>query len=145
MRLKILILAITLPNLYSCDRELNEVNCSALKKNGIEYYVDDDLYSGICLVFDKDVLVESRKIQNGVHKTTIGYWNSGEVKYTGGMKKDSLNGSYREYFRSGKIAKKGRFKMGYYDGRWKFTDEAGRLLRITTFKKGKIISEINKN
>ena len=145
MRLKILIFAITLSILYSCDRESNEVNCNALKKNGIKYFVDDNLYSGICLVFDKDVLVESRKIQNGLHKTTIGYWNSGEVKYTGGMKKDSLNGSYREYFRSGKIAKKGRFKMGYYDGRWKFTDEAGRLLRITTFKKGKIISEINKN
>lgn len=145
MRLKILILAITLPNLYSCDRESNEVNCSALIKNGIEYFDDDDLYSGICLVFDKDVLVEKRKIQNGLHKTTIGYWNSGELKYTGGMKNDSLNGSFREYYRSGKIAKKGKFKMGYYNGRWKFTDEDGRILRITTFKKGKIISETTKN
>jgi hypothetical protein len=35
--------------------------------------------------------------------------------------------------------------MGYYNGRWKFTDEAGRILRITTFKKGKIISETTKN
>ena len=61
------------------------------------------------------------------------------------MKNDSLNGSFREYYRSGKIAKKGKFKMGYYNGRWKFTDEDGRILRITTFKKGKIISETTKN
>lgn len=143
MKLKLFLFII--PVLVSCNIESNEVNCNVLKKTDTKYSIDDKLFTGNCLTFKNGVTTESRKIKNGLHKKTIGYWDTGEIKYTGGVKRDSLNGSYREYFRSGKIAKKGKFKMGYYEGRWKFTDESGRLLRITTFKKGKIISEINKN
>ena len=129
--------------IISCNTDTMEVNCSALYKEGINYYLDDNLYSGNCLVFKDENLAEKRRIKNGVHKSTVGYYDTGEVKFSGGMKRDSLDGVYKEFYKSGKIAKKGRFNMGYYDGKWKFTREDGVLIRITTFKDGKIISEID--
>ena len=130
--------------IISCNTDTIEVNCSVLYKEGIKHYLDDSLYSGNCLVFKDENLAESRIIKNGVHKSTIGYYDTGEVKFTGGMKRDSLNGVYKEFYKSGKIAIQGKFKMGYYDGRWRFTQENGVLLRITTFKNGQVVSEIDK-
>jgi len=131
--------------LSSCNSESNEIKCKALTKEGIKHLDDGKIYSGNCLVYKNDIIAESRKIQNGIHKKSIGYWDTGEIKYTGGIKNDSLNGVYREYYKSGRIAKKGKFKKGYYHGRWKFVREDGVVLRVTKFNKGKVISEVNKN
>ena len=129
----------------SCNSNIPEVNCSSLNKEEGKYYLDTNLYSGNCLFFNDGNLAELRSIKKGLHKKTIGYWDTGEVKYTGRMKTHSINGTYKEYYKSGSLAKKGRFKMGYYHGKWTFTREDGKILRITTFNKGKVVSEIDKN
>ena len=131
--------------IISCNTDTIEVNCSVLYKEGIKHYLDDSLYSGNCLVFKDENLAESRKIKNGVHKSTVGYHESGEVKFTGGMKNDSLNGVYKQFYKSGELAIRGRFKKGFYEGKWRFFREDGVLQRVTIFKNGKITSEIDKN
>ena len=144
MKLKTIII-LCIPLIYSCNTKTEEINCSALNKIGIEHYIDSVLYSGNCLIYNGKTISESRKIKKGLHKNTIGYWDTGEVKYTGGMKNDSLNGIFKEFYRSGKIAIKGKFNMGFYDGKWKYSREDGTLQRITIFKKGKVVSETNKD
>jgi antitoxin component YwqK of YwqJK toxin-antitoxin module len=133
--------------LNSCTSENNQVKCSSLEKNGITYIIDGKPYSGECLTFysESDNINEKRVIKSGIHKKTIGYYETGELKFTGNMKNDSVNGAYKEYYKSGNLAIQGKFKKGFYEGRWKFLNEDGLLLRITKFKKGQIVTEMNKN
>jgi len=128
----------------SCNNDLIEVNCESLSKTGIKYYLDDSLFNGNCLQYSGVVLKENKLFKNGMHKKTVGYYDTGEIKYRGGMKNDSIHGTYKEFYKSGKLAKKGKFKMGFYDGKWQFIREDGVILRITIFKNGQVISETDK-
>ena len=142
---KILFVFISIFLFMSCNTDIMEVNCSSLNKEGIQYYLNNNLYTGNCISSQYGELAEDRRIKKGIHKSTIGYHESGEVKFTGGMKNDSLSGVYKQFYKSGELAIRGRFKKGFYEGKWRFFREDGVLQRITIFKNGKITSEIDKN
>ena len=126
----------------SCDNNKIEVNCNILEKNGISYILNGEVFTGNCTIMTDNIITERRNIKNGLHTNTTGYYPvSGELKFTGGMRNDSIHGKYREYYETGKVAIKGQFKKGFYDGKWRFLREDGELIRITIFKDGRIISE----
>jgi antitoxin component YwqK of YwqJK toxin-antitoxin module len=57
---------------------------------------------------------------------------------------DSLYGRYYQYYLNGEIRLKGKFNMGFPDGRWKTYDSSGELMSIQIFNKGELINTILK-
>ena len=108
-------------------------------------YHEDSLFNGICNIMDTDIVIEERFFKNG--KKIRGkeyYFPSGNTKHDGYFMNDSLNGRYYQYFLNGEIRLKGKFNMGFPDGRWKTYDSSGELLSIQIFNKGELINTILK-
>ena len=123
-------------------QELTIVSCKELYEINKIYYLNNDLFNGKCETYDIDVLIEEKFFKQGKEEKNIGYYYpSGNIKFVGFMKNDSVNGKFVQYHENGKVKFKGQFIMGYPDGKWLGYDSLGNKVSTQNFKKGNLILE----
>jgi antitoxin component YwqK of YwqJK toxin-antitoxin module len=120
------------PSEYSLCKDLTE-------KDNV-YLLDNNIYNGVCKIIDTDITINEKFIKEGKIYAEKGYYfPSGNIKYEGKIKNDSLSGKYFQYHNNGEFSVKGKFFKGYPDGKWKKYDNSGKLISTQFFKKGELI------
>ena len=134
--------------LLSCSQntitEEELMSCAKLvHRAGITTY-NDELYSGSCIVFNKDniklsLMSYKKGVLEGIQKK---YYLNGEVEYIGFRKYGEIHGKYIKYFTGGEKMIEGKFRRGYYIGKWKYYDEAGNIKIEKRYRNKKLIDSI---
>ena len=130
-----------------CKTSTNQLTvlCDELTLDKNLNFHEEVLFNGICNIYDTDILIEKRFYKDGKKvRAKEYYFPSGNLRHDGYFKNDSLSGRYYQYHLNGKVRLKGKFNMGYPNGRWKTYDSSGQLLSIQIFRDGDLINTILK-
>lgn len=111
---------------FSCGESYD---CSEIRVTENKAYLKNELFTGECIVKDKDILIERQTYLNGIKsgKWEQFYYN-GKKKYIGYCENNELHGPYNEYHITGELSVSGAFEKGYKSGVWKYYDETGVLI-----------------
>ena len=131
--------------LVSCSTDVEKiiVECEKLIVEDNTYYFQDKRFTGKCQVFEIDIVLQELFFEKGKKYKEKGYFfPSGNIKYEGYIKNDSLSGKYFQYHDNGQVRLKGKFWKGFPDGRWRTYDNQGLKLSVQIFDKGKLMNTI---
>ncbi|MEL7148970.1 MAG: hypothetical protein AAFO69_21530, partial [Bacteroidota bacterium] len=67
-------------------------------------------------------------------------FEGGETKYEVGVKDGMKHGNYFEYYETGELKVKGKYKNDQQDGVWKYYDIEGNLLKRERYRKGELVN-----
>ena len=141
-QIKKMLILLTFVTSCNSSENLTVVPCTKLYEINKVYYLNNDPYNGKCETYDIEILVEEKFFKEGKEEKIIGYYYpSGNIKYIGFMKNDSVNGKFTQFHENGKIKFKGQFIMGYPDGKWLGYDSLGNKMSTQNFDKGNLILE----
>ena len=130
----------------SCDSYTieydNPIACNDLiNNNGLTVYkgLPDKKYSGSCYEYSSEGLkTELKSFTKGIpHGMHLGYYYPEEtILFKGFKKKGEIHGEYVRYHKNGQINMKGKFKNGYYTGKWNYFNEKGDIDERKTYFQG---------
>ncbi len=69
----------------------------------------------------------------------VDYLEDGKISKEVTYKNSSLYGPYKEYYNSGIIKLSGNYTGGKKTGDWKYTNEAGKLVKTEQYKNDQLI------
>ncbi len=131
------------------------------RKNGEEYFYNDNGNLGLYRVFGKDTtdgevswetdeeaskknnrptfrrIIECSGVQNGEESE---YYDNGQLNWKGFYLNGEIEGKWIFYNEKGAIKEIRNYKGGKEDGKWIFYDEKGAVKTIRTYKDGEEIS-----
>jgi hypothetical protein len=104
----------------------------ALIKRTLKIHTDTSVI--VINIIDEQISIRPKNNRNY-------YWyaNRKILNNKGGIGGLLLDGVYTRYNTNDQLIETGSFKKGLKQGKWKLWDEQGNLLRIQTFKKGKLL------
>lgn len=129
-------------NVYESEAFTKPINCINMVYSGGIAYLDDEIYTGACIVYTSDNK-KSRLLSfvdgtpNGKHE---GYYHPGEeIEYLGNRKNGEIHGEYIRYHLNGEVHISGTLKKGYRTGKWKFFNNKGKLFEEKKYFNGKVV------
>jgi len=131
--------------IISCESYKEEpsrvVKCNMLRSFEGITTLNEEAYSGSCIVYINDIKTDLKSFKNGVPHGIYKkyYYPSEKILYIGYRKKGEIHGNFVNYHENGKKAIEGSLKRGYYTGTWKYYNDQGILTEEKVYRRGKEI------